>query len=286
MPRIRSIKPEFWADEKLSPCDPITRLVFLGLISMADDAGRLVDSVKQIDAMLFPFTDDSSRESLATLSRMGRVIRGVTASGQRVLQLAHWHHQRVDHPNLAAALPEIVQQLSDNSREPREEFPTDSREIPDSINDLRSTIYDLRSPSSARAPRGAHANAAVLDEATTGAADQLGLTVAPPSDVQVVLDHYVVVHPRRRPGPKDRKAVAKALTLGYSAAELCEAIDGNARDEWHAKRHKHELTYVLRENGKIDDFRARAETSAAEADMPLVDEFGCFTVHGELVTRP
>jgi hypothetical protein len=103
MPRIRTIKPEFWGDEKLAPMEPITRLVFLGLISMADDAGRLLDSVKQIDAMLFPLTEDSARESLAILSRTGRIQRGTTASGQRVIQIVNWRHQRVDHPNMSAA---------------------------------------------------------------------------------------------------------------------------------------------------------------------------------------
>ena len=41
MARIRTIKPEFWTDEKLAPLSPICRLTFLGLVSMADDAGRL-----------------------------------------------------------------------------------------------------------------------------------------------------------------------------------------------------------------------------------------------------
>src|SRR3954465_11306627 len=125
MPRIRTIKPEFWADEKLAPMEPITRLVFLGLISMADDAGRLLASVKQIDALLFPLTDDSARESLAILSRTGRIQRGTTASGQRVIQIVNWRHQRVDHPNMSAALPKIVQQLMEDSRPPREEFASD-----------------------------------------------------------------------------------------------------------------------------------------------------------------
>ncbi len=53
MPRIRSIKPEFWADEKMSSLSPIDRLVFLGLIGMADDFGRVHDNVKVIDAFVF-----------------------------------------------------------------------------------------------------------------------------------------------------------------------------------------------------------------------------------------
>ena len=71
MARIRTIKPEFWQDEKLAPLESIHRLVFLGLISHADDAGRLVDNIKALDGMIFPSTDDSSRESLETLATPG-----------------------------------------------------------------------------------------------------------------------------------------------------------------------------------------------------------------------
>jgi hypothetical protein len=107
MARIRSIKPEFWQDEKLAPLDPMTRLVFLGLVSMADDAGRVLDNVKIIDAFIFPETEESCRGAVATLAELGRIKRGVTASGQRVIQVVNWRHQRIDRPNFAGALPQI-----------------------------------------------------------------------------------------------------------------------------------------------------------------------------------
>ena len=110
MARIRTIKPEMFQDEKLAPCDPTTRLVFIGLIAMADDAGRVLDNVRVIDAFIFPETHDSSHEALMRLSGMGRVVRGKTASGQRVVQIANWEaHQKIQHPNLRSALPEIVE---------------------------------------------------------------------------------------------------------------------------------------------------------------------------------
>jgi hypothetical protein len=100
MARIRTIKPEFWSDEKLSTFDPVTRLVFLGLISQADDAGRLVDNVKLLDGLLFPETDDSCRAALDTLAAHSRVVRYTSASGQRLIQIANWdRHQRVDRPS-------------------------------------------------------------------------------------------------------------------------------------------------------------------------------------------
>lgn len=156
MARIRTIKPEFWQDEKLSPLPLLERIVFLGLISMADDCGRVLDNHRIIDAFVFPETEDTSREALATLSRIGRIARGLTSSGQRVIQIVNWErHQKVDHPNIAAALPEIVAPSADTS--PREAFANDSREVREALatlpttNDLRPTTNDLRSARSSKA---------------------------------------------------------------------------------------------------------------------------------------
>lgn len=101
MARIRTLKPEFWTDEKLALMPPVTRLVFLGLVSQADDAGRLVDNVKLLDGMLFPYTDDSCGESLDELARLGRILRYRSASGQPLIQLVNWEkHQKVQKPSL------------------------------------------------------------------------------------------------------------------------------------------------------------------------------------------
>lgn len=108
MPRIRTIKPEFWSDEKLSPMSPMDRLTFLGLISMADDYGRVQYNVKVIDAFVFPATSDTVRESLANLSRIGRVSFGIAANGMAILEIANWSkHQKVDKPQPKLALPAI-----------------------------------------------------------------------------------------------------------------------------------------------------------------------------------
>jgi hypothetical protein len=93
-----------------------------------------------------------------------------------------------------------------------------------------------------------------------------------------VLAHYVLTHPKRRPGPKEARVVAKALESGYSVEDLKRAITGNATDDWHREKKKHELAYVLRDNGKIDDFIARAD--AADAQEPLIDEWGQLTARG------
>ena len=93
--------------------------------------------------------------------------------------------------------------------------------------------------------------------------------------------HYRAVHPSRRPGDKDRKAVRRALGT-YTAAELCEAIDGNASDKWHIEHKLHGLAFVLRDNEKIDTFRARRSSTPAAA--LVVD--GWMSDELERATRP
>lgn len=152
MARIRTIKPEFWSDEKLSVQDPITRLVFLGLISMADDAGRLIDNVKLLDGMLFPGTNDTCREALEALAKLGRIVRYESASHQRLIQIAKWkEHQKVDKASKyvlpgprsgvaaqAVATPKDTEAVAEPSGNPRESVAKPSR------SDLGPTTYDLR----------------------------------------------------------------------------------------------------------------------------------------------
>lgn len=149
MPRIRTIKPELWQDEKLAVLDPLTRLVFLGLISMADDAGRLVDNVKSIDGFIFPETEDSAKDALGILARLSRILRYEASNGQRVIQITNWQrHQRVDHPNKYVLPPpplEVVAAVQDTpiSVETRENsarittksLATTSTSTPTSTND-------------------------------------------------------------------------------------------------------------------------------------------------------
>jgi hypothetical protein len=72
------------------------------------------------------------------------------------------------------------------------------------------------------------------------------------------LAHYVACHPRRRFGDKDRRLVRRHLKAGLTTTLLCDAITGNKGDQWHAAKRKHELSYVLRDEGKISEFAEKA----------------------------
>jgi len=148
MPRIRTIKPEFWADEKMAAAPIIDRLVFLGLISLADDMGRVLDNLKVIDAWIFPRSEESAATSLARLTVAGRLRRGLTDVGQPVIEIVNWkRHQRINKPNFKACLPKISNGIRlDGSSPTPPRYVTDvSVTRPGTIpttNDLRSTTNE------------------------------------------------------------------------------------------------------------------------------------------------
>ncbi len=66
MARIRSIKPEFWTNEKVLGCSPIARLLFIGMWNFSDDTGRMQFSPKTLKAQIFP-GDDIGLDDIARM---------------------------------------------------------------------------------------------------------------------------------------------------------------------------------------------------------------------------
>lgn len=57
MARKRMISPNFWTDEKVGECSIQERLLFMGLISNADDEGYGRANPKLLKSLIFPYDD-------------------------------------------------------------------------------------------------------------------------------------------------------------------------------------------------------------------------------------
>jgi hypothetical protein len=104
MPRIRTIKPEFWSDYRMSRMPTLDRLVFIALWSMADDAGRIegdADTVWRF-ANLREEPREAVEGALQRLASDGRITCYRTMGddeGTPYIAVVHWRqHQRIDHP--------------------------------------------------------------------------------------------------------------------------------------------------------------------------------------------
>ena len=75
VPRIRSIKPEFWEDEKVGAVSRDARLLFICTWNLADDFGNLRAAPRFLRLQAFPYDDD------LTDADVGRMLNQLSRRG-------------------------------------------------------------------------------------------------------------------------------------------------------------------------------------------------------------
>lgn len=104
MPRIRTVKPEFWEDELLGVLPRDARLLFIATFNMADDEGILRWTPAYIKAQAFMYDDDLTLKDVDQLMRCltdtGLVFPyiGGAAKQQMALVVNFRKHQRINRP--------------------------------------------------------------------------------------------------------------------------------------------------------------------------------------------
>lgn len=73
MARKRMLNPSFWTDEKLGECSMQERLLFMGLISNADDEGYGRANPKLLKSLIFPYDDLRTSDLEKWLSHLGEL---------------------------------------------------------------------------------------------------------------------------------------------------------------------------------------------------------------------
>jgi hypothetical protein len=98
MARTRSIKPSFFKNEYLAECDPMARLLFVGLWTLADSQGRMEFRPLRIKAELFPYENCDILGLLKQLAEKG-FVRAYESGDVKVLEIPTFgDHQRC-HPD-------------------------------------------------------------------------------------------------------------------------------------------------------------------------------------------
>jgi hypothetical protein len=115
MARIRTVKPEFWTDEKVVTISPLARLVFIGLWNFVDDYGRAQCSPARLKMQILPADNADLPQLLAEISGVG-LITIYDVEGVRYLEVTGFtKHQKIDKrakskhpaPPLSANSPQI-----------------------------------------------------------------------------------------------------------------------------------------------------------------------------------
>lgn len=96
MARIRTIKPDFWTDEKIVELSPFARLLFIGLWNFADDEGRMPYSIRKIKMQIFP-SDHTDLSGEFGEIRGASLIEIYTFENVEYLQINNFSkHQKID----------------------------------------------------------------------------------------------------------------------------------------------------------------------------------------------
>jgi len=101
MARTRSIKPEFWSDEKVGTLSFMERLLFLGMWNFSDDEGLIKASPLYLKAMVFPYDNIKEKDiesAINNLSNKQLIFCFVQNNQQYAWIIKFRVYQRIDKP--------------------------------------------------------------------------------------------------------------------------------------------------------------------------------------------
>lgn len=134
MARARNIKPSFFANDDLADINPLGRLLFIGLWTLADREGRLEDRPRRIKAEVLPYDGCDVDELLQDLNKYGFILR-YEVDGERFIQVLNFaKHQNPHVKESASHIPAPGQHSASTGQEQCKQQPEPEQAglIPDS----------------------------------------------------------------------------------------------------------------------------------------------------------
>jgi hypothetical protein len=245
MARIRTIKPEFWQDEKISRLPLGARLLFIGLWNIADDVGRLRGNSLFVRSQVFPYEPKSDVDGwLADLEQIGVILR-YQHKGESFIRVVNFlKHQQISKPS-PSKIPS-----PESSGSPPVVLPEPSGETPSGTGNREQGME--QGTGNARAPL----NPDISDLVFAYWADRL-------------------THPRARLDDKRRKLIRARLSEGMDIEEAKLAIDGVLVDiqTWPERRKFDGIEYIFENRASVEkfaDFATKGILGARMAGPQLV----------------
>jgi hypothetical protein len=105
--RIRTVKPEFWSDEKTGTLRTEAALLFLAMFNFADDKGRLRGAASLLKAQAFPYKPEIDVERALKELLALKLVQAYKAAGQSYLEITNFSkHQKINRPSNHNLMPE------------------------------------------------------------------------------------------------------------------------------------------------------------------------------------
>lgn len=254
MARARNIKPALFSNDDLAENDPLGRLLFIGLWTIADYKGELEWRPKRIKAQLLPYDNCDIKELAINLDKSG-FIRFYSSQGNTYLKILNFEKHQNPHKNerdKGSIIPDYSHDLEETLEsiglEPESRKITINRDkdgsdpadslipYPDSL----ILIPDSVKPENGKKP-SANKFAGVCDE---------------------IFNHWVLIMGKQKAKfTKDRKSKVLALLKeGYELEDFKKAIEGCAKSDHHMGNNPNgtvydDLTLICRNGTYLEKFR-------------------------------
>lgn len=246
--RIRSVKPEFWKDERLARClSREARLVYIALWNESDDEGRLRGNRDYLHGALFPYDPgDWFDKAMGEIVESGRGVE-YRDDGDSYLHLPKLlKHQRINRPT-KSALP-----VPPSLTEP-------SRKAPAPLTD--GSPLELGS-------EGARDQGSELQRSEGSWSEPAPASPPPPPSpkrtrdpaILEVWEHWKATlgHPASVLDPKREGCIARALKA-HGIQKCKAAIDGCSRTPWNmgenpGRKRYDSITLIFRDADQIERF--------------------------------
>lgn len=238
MARIRTIKPEFFRHEGLQDLEAANpgkhvMLTFAALWGHCDKAGRFEWRPRTLKLDILPFLDFDMRETLETLRRAGFILKYVI-DGKEYGEINSFEkHQRIS---------------GKEAQEP-EKYP-------------EPVEYEVGSDGEAPEKQQRLQEGKGIGREEEGKGKDINVALAAQREsVVLVFDHWrnVMGSNRAALDAKRKKLIEARLKDGYSAEDLCKAIEGCSRSPFHMGMNDKGTKYngidlILRSAEYVDKF--------------------------------
>jgi len=142
MSRIRYIKPGFFTDDDLGDCQPLARILFAGLWTIADREGRLEDRPKRIKAECLPYDECDANALLDELAAHGTppLIVRYHVDGLAYIAIPGWQrHQKPHSRELPSAIPSPAEHDLGRAQASPRQCPSTTPAVPSPASRARVT---------------------------------------------------------------------------------------------------------------------------------------------------
>lgn len=119
MARMRTVKPGFFTNDLLGTLPMSARLLFIGIWTVSDREGRVLDRPRKLKVELLPYDKVNVDRLLDSLTEAGFIQRYVSDSGMALIQVVNWpKHQQPHVKEAASTLPAPNGHPADTVRKP------------------------------------------------------------------------------------------------------------------------------------------------------------------------